>query len=74
MEVSRICLLQILIDNLFIFAVIIYPGSKGTADGIKGDHVLIAPPYTITEEELVFLVDTLKVSITTVFESMKELA
>ena len=43
--------------------VVIYPGSKGTADGVDGDHVLIAPPYTITEDELVFLVDSLKSSI-----------
>jgi adenosylmethionine-8-amino-7-oxononanoate aminotransferase len=28
-------------------------------DGVKGDHMLIAPPYTITEEEITFLVDTL---------------
>lgn len=28
-------------------------------DGHDGDHVLIAPPYTISEEELIFIVDTL---------------
>ena len=26
---------------------------------MNGDHMLIAPPYTVTEEELVFLVQTL---------------
>ena len=59
---------------MFFFAVVVYPGAKGTADGIHGDHVLIAPPYTITEEELVFLVDTLKVSIDVVFKSTHGLA
>ncbi|CAF0744790.1 unnamed protein product [Adineta steineri] len=54
--------------------VVIYPGSKGTADGICGDHVIIAPPYTITEDELVFIVDTLKVAIDAVFKSIQELA
>jgi adenosylmethionine-8-amino-7-oxononanoate aminotransferase len=28
-------------------------------DGVKGDHMLIAPPYTVTEAEIEFLVDTL---------------
>jgi adenosylmethionine-8-amino-7-oxononanoate aminotransferase len=28
-----------------------YPGG-GTADGVDGDHVLVAPPYTISEDEL----------------------
>lgn len=28
-------------------------------DGVNGDHMLIAPPYTVTEEELRFLVRTL---------------
>lgn len=34
---------------------IVYP-SGGTADGIKGDHVLIAPPFIITDEQLEELV------------------
>jgi adenosylmethionine-8-amino-7-oxononanoate aminotransferase len=29
----------------------VYPGG-GSIDGIKGDHVLIAPPYTVTEAEI----------------------
>ncbi|CAF1109326.1 unnamed protein product [Rotaria sordida] len=49
---------------------IVYAGTKGTVDGIHGDHILMAPPYTITEEELIFLVDTLKISIDVVFKSM----
>ncbi|PLB45021.1 putative aminotransferase [Aspergillus steynii IBT 23096] len=31
--------------------VAVYPGA-GSADGIRGDHVLLAPPFTITEDEL----------------------
>ncbi|KAL8280029.1 hypothetical protein RQP46_007610 [Phenoliferia psychrophenolica] len=38
---------------------VVYPGMKGTVDGTNGDHMLIAPPYIITESELEFLVDTL---------------
>ncbi|CAI6336208.1 unnamed protein product [Periconia digitata] len=29
----------------------VYPGA-GTVDGIRGDHILIAPPYTVTEEQV----------------------
>ncbi|CAF3549927.1 unnamed protein product [Rotaria sordida] len=58
------------IRHLIFVAVIVYAGTKGTVDGIHGDHILMAPPYTITEEELIFLVDTLKISIDVVFKSM----
>ncbi len=39
-----------------------YPGG-GTADGLKGDHVLIAPPYIIDEEIADEIVDKLDRSI-----------
>ena len=35
----------------FDLGVAVYPGSA-TVDGIKGDHVLLAPPYTVMEGEL----------------------
>lgn len=35
----------------------IYPGS-GTVDGRRGDHVLLAPAYNVTEEEIRYIVDT----------------
>ncbi|CAF1420404.1 unnamed protein product [Adineta ricciae] len=57
-----LCSIRLYYTYMF-HVVVIYPGSKGTADGVNGDHVLIAPPYTITEDELVFLVDSLKSSI-----------
>lgn len=34
----------------------IYPGS-GTIDGISGDHILLAPPYVVSEEEIEEIVD-----------------
>lgn len=37
---------------------ICYPGS-GTADGVKGDHILLAPPYTWTDKEVTELTDKL---------------
>ena len=31
------------------YAISVYPGS-GTADGINGDHILLAPAYNVTAE------------------------
>ena len=39
-----------------------YPG-QGTADGQCGDHVILAPPYIITENECDELVDKLQLAI-----------
>ena len=36
----------------------IYPGS-GTADGRHGDHILLAPPYIVTEDQVGEIVDRL---------------
>ena len=58
--------------QLLYFIVIVYPCSKGTADGVHGDHLLIAPPFTITEDEITFIVNTLKISIDIVFNSADE--
>ena len=35
----------------------LYPGS-GTVDGRKGDHVLLAPAYNVTEDEIRHIVGT----------------
>jgi adenosylmethionine-8-amino-7-oxononanoate aminotransferase len=37
---------------------LIYP-SGGTVDGRSGDHILLAPPYNVTDEELELIVDLL---------------
>ncbi|PNH42400.1 hypothetical protein VD0004_g4906 [Verticillium dahliae] len=33
------------------------PGA-GTVDGYSGDHIILAPPYTITDSDVDFLVET----------------
>ncbi len=38
--------------------VVIYPGG-GTADGVNGDHFLLAPPINITKEEIDLLLERL---------------
>lgn len=35
----------------------LYPGS-GSVDGRRGDHVLLAPAYNVTEDEIHHIVDT----------------
>ncbi|ODM21906.1 hypothetical protein SI65_02750 [Aspergillus cristatus] len=30
----------------------------GTVDGIRGDHILLAPPFNVSKEEIDFIVDT----------------
>ncbi|GFF56137.1 uncharacterized aminotransferase C1771.03c [Aspergillus udagawae] len=36
--------------------VAVYPGT-GTVDGVRGDHILIAPPFTVKEHEIRHIVD-----------------
>jgi adenosylmethionine-8-amino-7-oxononanoate aminotransferase len=42
----------------FARGLLIYPGG-GTADGRAGDHILLAPPYNVTDGELDMIVDLL---------------
>jgi hypothetical protein len=42
----------------FARGLLIYPGG-GTADGRAGDHILLAPPYNVTDAELEAIVDLL---------------
>ncbi|OAA69105.1 Aminotransferase class-III [Cordyceps fumosorosea ARSEF 2679] len=51
-------------QTAFEGGVAIYPGWT-TVDGTKGDHILLAPPFTVTEEELDTIVRVLKEAITT---------
>ena len=45
----------------------LYPGS-GTADGIKGDHILIAPAYNVTSADVHMIVDTTASVVSAFFE------
>jgi adenosylmethionine-8-amino-7-oxononanoate aminotransferase len=44
--------------DAFDRGLLIYPGG-GTIDGRNGDHILLAPPYNVTDDELERIVDLL---------------
>ncbi|MBT6329056.1 MAG: aspartate aminotransferase family protein, partial [Kordiimonadaceae bacterium] len=47
-----------------------YP-SQGCVDGIRGDHILLAPPYTITDDELVIIIETVKKCLNNQLDQLK---
>lgn len=51
---------------------LVYPGS-GSVDGVKGDHVIIAPPLTINKEELAELLTKLSTSVKNVSAGLAKL-
>lgn len=40
------------------FNMTVYPGS-GTVDGVNGDHIILAPPYTVTREDIDYIVSVI---------------
>jgi adenosylmethionine-8-amino-7-oxononanoate aminotransferase len=50
-------------NRAFEKGLIVYPGGGG-ADGIKGDHILLAPPFVITEDQIRKLVSILDETFT----------
>lgn len=56
--------------NAMDAGLICYPGN-GTADGIDGDHVLLAPPFIMSDAELALAVDRLATAVT---KSLAEIA
>jgi adenosylmethionine-8-amino-7-oxononanoate aminotransferase len=45
-------------SEAFARGLLVYPGG-GTADGRSGDHILLAPPYNVTDDELGIIVELL---------------
>jgi adenosylmethionine-8-amino-7-oxononanoate aminotransferase len=48
--------------------VLLYPG-QGCVDGSRGDHVLLAPPFTIKPEECDLIAEALRYATATVFSA-----
>jgi adenosylmethionine-8-amino-7-oxononanoate aminotransferase len=53
----------------FARGLLVYPGG-GTIDGSRGDHVLLAPPYTTSDLELDLIVERLGETLEAVFASL----
>ena len=54
--------------DAFSRGLLIYPGG-GAADGRSGDHILLAPPYNVTDDELEMIVDLLGQTVDAVLPS-----
>lgn len=39
-----------------------YPGA-GSVDGVNGDHIIIAPPFTVTEQDIDHIVEVVSAVI-----------
>lgn len=48
------------------YNVSLYPGT-GSADGRRGDHIILAPAYNITSDEIRHLVETVTMVVTQFF-------
>jgi adenosylmethionine-8-amino-7-oxononanoate aminotransferase len=48
-----------------------YPGG-GTVDGVRGDHVLLAPPYIASPDEIDLIVDKLGTAVDNVLRSVNQ--
>ena len=53
------------------YKIALYPGSR-TADGVGGDHIILAPPYNITEVDVEFIVETVSRLIEDFFVSSEQ--
>ena len=56
--------------DAFERGLLIYP-SGGTIDGRSGDHILLAPPYNVTDNELEMIVDLLSDTIDSIMPSAR---
>ena len=54
---------SMIVNLAFEKGVLVMPGAPGLVDGVAGDHIAISPPFTITESEVLHVVDVLKETI-----------
>jgi adenosylmethionine-8-amino-7-oxononanoate aminotransferase len=59
-------------DAIFDCGALVYSGfGKGTADGLRGDHILPSPPLNITSEQVDEMVVAIKAGVEDVFSRPK---
>lgn len=49
----------------------IYPGT-GTVEGVKGDHIIIAPPSIVTEQDVDHIVEVVTAVIQKTFKEINQ--
>lgn len=49
--------------------IMMYPGT-GSADGTRGDHLIIAPPYNVNTEEIEMIVRAAHKAVDSAFERL----
>ncbi|OHW96724.1 aminotransferase [Colletotrichum incanum] len=52
------------------YGIVVYPGT-GTVDGILGDHIIVAPPYTVTTSDVEYVAETVTRLIKGYFSSLE---
>jgi len=62
---------DLIANRAFEKGLITYPGGGG-ADGIKGDHLLLAPPFVITEEQIDKMVSILDETFVEIFREIHQ--
>ncbi|KAJ4291974.1 hypothetical protein N0V90_009872 [Kalmusia sp. IMI 367209] len=53
------------------YGIYVYWGTGSAADGLAGDHLIVAPPFTITTEEVHWLVGRLELVIKDYFKELE---
>lgn len=53
------------------YGILLYPGS-GSVDGRLGDHILIAPAYNVTMDDIDLIVDLAVMAIEAAFEELAD--
>jgi adenosylmethionine-8-amino-7-oxononanoate aminotransferase len=61
---------QLIAREAFKEGLLVYPGS-GFIDGVQGDHFMLAPPFTITDDEMDELFSLLDCTLASVVENLK---
>ena len=70
---SKLCVSQRIVDLAKSpeFNMTFYPGA-GTVDGVRGDHIIIAPPFIVGEQDIDHIVEVLSTVIERVFEEINK--
>ncbi|MBT6031163.1 MAG: aspartate aminotransferase family protein [Kordiimonadaceae bacterium] len=58
-------------SNILDRGMLSYP-SQGCVDGKSGDHILLAPPYTVSDEELDIIIDITQKSLQSQLDKIKD--